>query len=293
MILVVGSTGVAGHEVCLRLIGHNERVRALVRSTSNPDLVATLRQAGAEIVLGDLKDPASLAAACKGVEGVITTATSTAAASRQPGDSIQTVDDEGQLHLVRAAHDARVERFIVVSFRHPQGITLPLTEAKRHVEDGIADLNFTILRASYFMESWLSPSLGFDYRNASARVYGPGTAPTSWVSAKDVAEMCAIAVRHPAAQRAEIDFGGPEALSPLEVITVFERLTGKPFRREHIPLEALFAQFEAATDPMQKTFAALGLGLAHGDAMDMAETQQTFGIRLTSVEEYAQGVLAS
>ncbi len=293
MILVVGSTGVAGHETCLRLARRGERVRALVRHTSNPDRIATLRHSGAEIVFGDLKDPASLAAACQGAEVVISTATSTAAVSRQPGDSIQTVDDEGQIHLVRAGHDAEVQRFIFVSFRHPPGISVPLSEAKQHVEERIRDLNFTILRASYFMESWLSPALGFDYLNASARIFGPGTAPISWVSAQDVAEMCAAAVRHPAAERAEIDFGGPQPLSPLEVIAIFERLTGKSFRRDHIPQEALFAQFQAATDPMEKTFAALGLGCAHGDAMDMTATQQQFGLTLTSVEDYARSVLAT
>jgi nucleoside-diphosphate-sugar epimerase len=51
------------------------------------------------------------------------------------------------------------------------------------------------------MEVWLSPALGFDYRNAAARIYGPGTNPISWVSFRDVAEICAVALRHPAAER--------------------------------------------------------------------------------------------
>ena len=290
MILVVGSTGQVGHEVSLRLLARGEKVRALIRTTSNADKVAALREAGAELHLGDLKDPASLTAACHGAEAVISTASSTFA--RQPGDSITTVDSEGQLHLVKAAHQAAVKRFVFVSFRRPEGLIVPLAEAKREVEEAIANMNFTILRASYFMESWLSPVLGFDYLNGTARLFGPGTNPISWISSADVAEMCAVALRHPAAERAAIDLGGPEALSPLEVISLFEQVSGKRFQREHIPVDILMAQFQSATDPLQKSFAALGLGFAHGDAMDMAITQRTFGLHLTSVEQYARRVLA-
>ena len=89
------------------------------------------------------------------------------------------------------------------------------------------------------MEVWLSPALGFDYWNASARIYGPGTSPVSWVSFQDVAEMCVLTLRRPAAERRTIEFGGPAALNPLEVVARFEQIGGKPFKLEHIAEEAL------------------------------------------------------
>ena len=51
MILVVGSTGMVGHEVCLRLLQRGERVRALVRQTHHPAIPASLRSEGAELVV--------------------------------------------------------------------------------------------------------------------------------------------------------------------------------------------------------------------------------------------------
>jgi uncharacterized protein YbjT (DUF2867 family) len=141
------------------------------------------------------------------------------------------------------------------------------------------------------MEVWLSPALGFDYVNAAARIYGPGTSPISWVSFRDVAEICAVALRHPAAERRTIEFGGPEALSPLEVVARFERIGGRPFRLEHVPEAALLSQFEGATDSMQKSFAGLMLGYLHGDAINMTSVVDTFGIKLTNVNEYARSVL--
>ena len=289
MILVVGATGLVGSDVCLRLVRRNKRVRALVRTTSDEKKVTALRSAGVELCTGDLKQPDTLAAACRGVEAIVSTATATV--SRAAGDSIESVDGAGQLNLVEAAKANQVDRFVFVSFRKPVGISVPLAEAKTHVESAIADMNFTTILASWFMDVWLSPHLGFDYANATARVYGPGTNPISWVSSGDVAEMCVLALENPAANRRAIEFGGPEPLSPLEVIARFEKISGKPFKVEHVPEEVLQAQFAAATDSLQKSFAALMLGYLYGDAMDMAPIQQEFGIKLTNVDTYARRVL--
>src|SRR5262249_5793212 len=148
--------------------------------------------------------------------------------------------------------------------RRTPGIASPLANAKEQVENAIKDMNHTIIQASWFMEVWLSPALGFDYTKAEARIYGPGTSPISWVSYRDVAEMCAIALRHPAAERKTVEFGGPEALSPLEAVARFEKIKGAPFRLEHVSEQTLLAQFQEASDPLQKSFAALMLGYLRG-----------------------------
>ena len=170
MILVVGATGLVGSDVCLRLAKRGKKVKALVRVTSDEKKVETLRSAGVELCIGDLKQPESLAAACKDASAIISTASSTL--SRAAGDSIESVDDAGQLSLVLAAKSAQVDRFVFVSFRRPAGIFFPVADAKAHVENAIADMNFTTIQASWFMEVWLGPHLGFDYPNASARIYG-------------------------------------------------------------------------------------------------------------------------
>ena len=115
MILIVGSTGLLGFEICSILAEKKKDFRALVRTTSDQSKVDQLKNLGAEIVIGDLKDMNSLAEACKGVTQVISTASSTL--SRQEGDTIQTVDLEGQLNLVNAAKSANVEKFVFISFR--------------------------------------------------------------------------------------------------------------------------------------------------------------------------------
>jgi hypothetical protein len=98
---------------------------------------------------------------------------------------------------------------------------------------------------------------------------------------------------HRAAERRVIEFGGPEALSPLEVVARFENISGRSFQLEHVSEPALLAQFHGATDSLQKSFAALMLGYSRGDAMDMASVVDAFQIKLTSVNDYAQSVLAN
>jgi len=150
---------------------------------------------------------------------------------------------------------------------------------------------YTILRPSYFMEAWLSPVVGFDAANARATICGTGRNPISWISVQDVAEFALASLDNPAAKNAVIELGGPEALSPLQVIHRFEEITGRPFEVQFVPEEALKGQQDAATDPMQQSFSCLMRCYASGDPIDMSATLGTFAIEPTTVEQYARHVL--
>ena len=158
-VLVAGATGFLGSEICRQLISKNKNVKGLVRTTSDPNKVAQLKESGVETIEGDLKNKDSLKNALRGVSAIISTVSSTL--SRQEGDSIQTVDDEGQNNLIDAAITAGVSQFVYISFCAMPG-ECPLQTAKRKVEKHLAEsgLNYTILQPTYFMEVWLSPALG-------------------------------------------------------------------------------------------------------------------------------------
>jgi NADH dehydrogenase len=290
--LVVGATGLVGAEVCRRLSEAGQSVRALIRRTSDAGKRAELIRLGVELVEGDLKDAASLAQACAGVQAVVSTASSTLA--RQAGDSIETVDQQGQLALVNAARQAGVEHFVFVSFRDNPSIHYPLTAAKRVVEDAVktSGMAYTILQASYFMEIWLSPALGFDVGNGKVRLYGEGNQSISWISYRDVARAAAAAVIEPAARNMIIELGGPQALSPREVVRMFEAAGAGEVATETVPESALESQLNAATDSLQKSFAGLMLQYARGDAIDNSTASRLFPFQMTSVRDYIAAQLA-
>ncbi len=289
MILVVGSTGILGSEICRRLTAAGKSVRGLVRSTSGPEKVTRLKSMGVETVLGDLRDPASLRAACQGAETVITTATTTL--SMQPGDSIPVTDQQGQLDLVRAARDAGVRQFLMVSI--PTSISpCPLTTAKRAVEKAVisSGMAYTILQPSIFMEIWIGPGLGFDYPGAKATIYGDGHARNSYISLGDVAEFAVQSLSNPAARNAVLELGYPQDYSLLEVVRIFEKASGKSFELAFVPAAALEAQAAAATDPLQISFATMMHDMAMGLRVNPASANAMFKISLASVEDYAKRV---
>src|SRR3989442_9795109 len=144
MNLVIGATGLLGGEICRQLRQAGKPVRALTRATADPVKVEQLKRSGATLVQGDLKDRASLDAACRGVATVITTASTTF--SRQAGDSIQTVDLEGQVRLGDAAKAAGGFPVVYVSYFPHINVDSPLTKAKRSTEGHFqqSGMTFTI-----------------------------------------------------------------------------------------------------------------------------------------------------
>jgi uncharacterized protein YbjT (DUF2867 family) len=291
MILVVGATGLVGGDVSHLLASKQKAVRALVRSTSDPSKIGALRNHNIQTVPGDLKDRASLDAACRGANTIVSTASSTI--SRQEGDNLNSVDLQGQLDLIDAAYSAGVSHFVYVSFSQNVNVDSPLKNAKRTVEDYLvgSGLKYTILRPTFFMEIWLGPHTGFDFPNARASIYGTGNNKISWISFKDVARYLAASVDNEAAKNQVFELGGPQDLSPLEVVKIFEEASGRKFETNHVPEEILEQQRSSATDPMQITFAALMLSYAHGDQVDRTVARKAFPeIEPHSVRDYAQAV---
>jgi uncharacterized protein YbjT (DUF2867 family) len=293
MILVVGATGTLGMEICRRLVSAGKPFSAIIRSTSDPAKKEPLDQLGGQLAQGDLKDRSSLDRACAGATAVITTPT--AILSQQQGDTFESVDLRGQMQLVDAASAAKVGHFVFISvsgnlLEHGDN---PLCAAKQAVENHLrqSGLSYTILRPTFFTEIWLSPHLGFDFANAKATIYGSGERKISYISLRNVADFVVAALSNSAAQNAVLELGGPEALTQLEVVQIFEEVTGRAFEKEFVPEEALRARKGAATNPTERTFADLTLAAARGDTIDMGDTFKKFLVRPRSVREYAQSVM--
>jgi uncharacterized protein YbjT (DUF2867 family) len=286
MDLVVGATGLVGQQIALGLRRQGRLVRGLVRGGNHHEKAAPLIAAGIEIIEADLTKPETLSAACAGVETVFCTATSM---PHGKDDGLRRVDHDGILALIDCAERAGVQHFVYTSYSGNIREDSPLETAKRDCEKRLlgSKMRATILRPSYFMEMWLSPALGFDPASGRARIYGSGEAKVSYISIPDVVAFAlAVAVNasHPSAF---LEMGGPEHLSQLEAVTIFERLLGRKCEIERVPLPALEEQHRSS-DPLQKTFAALMMAYAKGDAIPGSlETARQYGVTLHSVSDYA------
>lgn len=290
MVVVAGSTGVLGFEICRRLRDRGQPVRALVRATAAPERVAALRGLGCELVTYDVRDRDSLAPACAGADVVISTVT--AITTAKAGDSFAATDRAGNIDLVDAAGAAGAKQFIFVSFDATGMPESPLVDAKLAVEEHLERsglVAYTILHPALFMQSWLGPMLFADTAAGTATLYGSRDVRFRYVAVADVAEVAVRCVENPAARNAVISFGGPEALTQREALTRFEEAFTKRFTVTELPEEGLEARWAAAPDPFSRSFAALMLGVARGAASG-CELQAEFPIRLTTVREFANGL---
>jgi uncharacterized protein YbjT (DUF2867 family) len=289
-VLVVGSTGLLGMEICRQLTKTGINVKALVRTSSDYKKVTALKEMGAEIREGDLKNIGSIRNAIQGISHIISTASSTF--SRQEGDSIESVDGDGQANLVKMASEGGVKQFIFISFS-PMSQEFPLQTAKRNIEKLLKEskMNYTILQPGFFMEVWFSPAGGFDIPHSKATIYGNGTNKLTWISLKDVAAIAVSSLDNEVFRNSVLQLGGPEALSPYEVVRIFEKQAGNNFTTEYVPLAVLQARKSAATDSFSESFAALMLTYAEGNIVDTTESRKVYPFRMTSVAEYAKSIM--
>lgn len=110
MRLVTGATGFLGSHIVEQLVQSGQRVRALVRPTSDTAFLDTLP---VEKVGGDLSDQASLERACEGIEVVYHAAAEVS--DWGPWAQFHRNTIEGTRNVARAALQASVRRFVHVS----------------------------------------------------------------------------------------------------------------------------------------------------------------------------------
>jgi NADH dehydrogenase len=260
-------------------------VRILARPPSN---YQPLAEAGAQVVFGDLKERASLDPACQSADVVITTANS---AQRGGADNPQTVDLEGNRNLIDAAKAAGVKQFIFTSAGVPDpNSPVPFVAAKGKTEAYLqaSGVPYTILSPNAFMEFWVGVYIGAPIRQGQpVTLLGEGKRHHSFISAADVAAFALAAIGHPQAINQRLILGGPEPLSFCDAVAVYERVLGKSIPVQHVrPGEPVPGLPEAVW--------GLAASFDMFDSpMDMTETARTFGVQLTSLEEFVRRSLAS
>jgi uncharacterized protein YbjT (DUF2867 family) len=292
-VLVVGASGFLGTEICRLLRAKNMLVKALVRPVTDPTKTELLTELGVQVFQGDILKKETLYPAMQGVKTVISTVSSMPFSYKPGENDIQLVDEDGMINLIDACKSTGVNHFIYTSFSKNINLDFPLWNAKRKVEKYVqrSGLTYTILRPGYFMEVWLSPATGFDPLNGKVNICGTGTNPVAYISIKDVAKFAVESISNPSSINTTIELGGPQNISPLDAVKVFENALHQTIEVQHIPMEMLQAQFNSSTDAMQKSFSGLMLCIAFGDPINMMEVLGNIPIKLTSVKDFVNTVL--
>jgi uncharacterized protein YbjT (DUF2867 family) len=186
-ILVAGATGRQGGAAVRALVERGYSVRALTRKPES-ERAQKLAAAGVEVVKGDLGDPASLAAAVKGVHGVFSVT-----------DFWEHGHDKEIAHgknLADAAQAAGVKHFVYSSVGGAdRAADVGHFESKLQVEKHLKTLSmpWTILRPVSFMENW-DPA---EFKGGKLQSPLSPTTHLQQISVDDIGRFAAEAFDHP------------------------------------------------------------------------------------------------
>jgi nucleoside-diphosphate-sugar epimerase len=213
--LITGATGFLGGHLAEACRARGWRVRALARPSSD---TALLEGIGAEVVRGDLSEPASLPTALDGAKIVFHAAAKVG--DWGPVDGYRAANVEGTRHLLEACKGRELKRFVhfsslgVYAARHHYGTTedepLPdhhidgYTQSK--VESERLALSFgqgvpvTVLRPGFIYgprDRTVLPKLIENLKNGIVRYLGDGTQALNTIYVGNLAQAAFLPLEHP------------------------------------------------------------------------------------------------
>jgi nucleoside-diphosphate-sugar epimerase len=252
--LVTGATGMIGGHLARRLLDEGWRVRALVRPTSDTEL---LKSWGVELAAGDIVDPAEkLAPHLADADYVFHCAA--LVSDWAPLDEMIRVNVSGTQHLAEAALAAgRLKRFVylssmVVLGMHPQrdlDETAPLVHTGDHynltkirAEEAIRDyvrtrrLPAVIVRPPYVYgprdRQFLTRVLA-SLANGQFRFVGSGRQPLSLVYVGNLVEALLLAATQPGVVGEVFLVTDGQAITRLRMMEIICEETGWPLPQRH------------------------------------------------------------
>ncbi len=222
-ILVIGGTGRLGEPVARRLQAEGFKVRVLTRSA------ARAREMFAdpfELAQGDIDDPAALAEALRGCQGVHISI---------DGRFEPDLERRSAVNTIAAAQTGTLERITYLSGASvcQENTWYAGSRAKLQAEDAIraSGIPYTIFRCHYFME--VLPNF---HRSGMMLRIGRHPQPYYWLAAADFARMVACACHMPEAANKTLVVLGPQALTMRQALAIYKRAVDPAARDVYMPI---------------------------------------------------------
>ena len=238
LVLAMGAAGKFAGYVVPALVARGATVRGLVHDAKD---LAPIRDEGAsDVMVGDLRDQRSMAAALDGVESVFYVAPAFLPNEAQAG-----------VGFVAAAVKAGVKRFVFSSVIHPVLSALPNHAAKAPVEEAILDsrLEYTLLHPALFFQNYARARPGVVRSGLIAEPWSTETR-FSRVDYRDVAEAAAIALTEDRLLYGTFELCAEGWLNRHDVAAIASEVLGRTVRAERTDPETLGDQ----ASPMRPMF---------------------------------------
>ena len=229
-VLILGGTGTLGRQIVLQALTKGYQVRCLVRNFRKATF---LKEWGVELVYGDLSKPETIPSCLKGITAIIDASTS------RPNelDSLQKIDWEGKLSLIKAAKVANIQRFIFFSVQNVEQFdSIPLMKLKYEIELTLKsyEIPYTIFRLTGFyqglIEQYAIPILeDLTILITNNNMY------ISYMDTQDIAKFCLRSLQLPKTKNQVFLLNGLKSWGSTEIINLCEQLAGQSAKIQRIP----------------------------------------------------------
>lgn len=218
--ILVSTAGKVGAEAVRTLRARDVPVRVLTR---NPDKTTELADAGAEIAVGDLDDPASLDSAMAAVTAVVLVS---------PGAVAQ------ELNVVAAAARAGVAHVVKATANASPDSPIARRRWQSEIEAGLAasGVAHTLLRSNAYMQNMLA--LAPAIAASSSFGFASGKGRVGMVDARDVGAAAAAIAQSPAEHAGKTyRLTGPELISNYDVAEALSTVLGRTITYRELSYE--------------------------------------------------------
>jgi nucleoside-diphosphate-sugar epimerase len=252
--LVTGGTGFIGRRITTALLDRGDRVRVMLR---DPSCAPDLSERGAELVRGDMTDPATLRSATAGIECVYHTAAAV-------GDWLdpklaKRVNVDGTRDLLNACKAAGVRRVVhlsslsVLGTKHhhgtdesaPYGYGDPYTDTKAESEKVVrgyaarGELDTVCLRPGFVYgpgDHQVIPSVLNSLATRQFRFVGDGSKQMNTIYIDDVAQAALLADQKPEAAGQVYNLTDDQRTTIKEFITFMANYLHVPVPARSLPV---------------------------------------------------------
>ncbi|MFC1437673.1 NAD(P)H-binding protein [Streptacidiphilus sp. N1-10] len=220
MILVTGAAGNAAGQVAAGLLAAGQRVRLLVRG--GPRDGRPWPPQGAEVVHGDLRDPAAVDRALDGVDR-----------------ALLLIAEDGGAGFAAAPRAAGLERVVLLSSKAVSdqefvGFDNPLYGKHLRGEEAVLGLGvpWTFLRPGGLASNALRWAVSVRREGVVRALFPQLAAPL--LHPADLAEVAVAALLDPGHQGRTLTLTGPETITVREQVAVLREVSGRPIRFEEV-----------------------------------------------------------
>jgi uncharacterized protein YbjT (DUF2867 family) len=275
IILITGATGNQGGAIALQLLSAGYQVRAMTRDPQG-EKARFLAEKGAQVVQGDLDDPASLERALDGAWG--------AYAVQNTWEAGVVREEEQGKRFAEIAYAAGIRHFVYSSVGSAHRDTgIPHFDNKWRVEEKIRSLSFpsfTIMRPVFFMENFLSPWFKPGIMEGKLRLALAPETGLQMIAVEDIGKFGMLAFeQHEKMNGVALDIAGDRRTMP-EAAEIISHAMDKKVVFERTPIEEV-RKWSEDFAAMYQWFDRVGYNA------DIPALEKNYGIKLCTFPEWA------